>query len=452
MRLERPIRTVRRFRIEKSDLLLTVAFHTLGCKVNQYDSEAMLEAFQNAGYTAVSFSDKADVYVVNTCTVTGTGDKKSLQLSRRCLRLHPESQLIVAGCLAQRMGKELLKMGARLVIGTQNRSQVVKLYEKAMAENLRICAVSALENAVYEPLTVLAQEERTRATLKIQEGCDRFCTYCIIPSVRGPIRSRPLDDVVKEAKTLSENGYPELVLTGIHLSSYGRDLTENVDLSDVITALNRLPHVKRIRLGSLEPNLITEAFMQKISQCEKLCPQFHPALQSGCDTVLHRMGRRYNITMFEKAVQHIRNAYPHAALTTDIIAGFPGETEEEHQATLETLKKIGFAKVHVFPYSIREGTKAASFPGQLEKRVKERRAHEIAAIGEESAEIYRQSFIGKTCPVLFETPQEGYTPEYIRVEAANGVAGQIQDVIITKTIQDGLYGERSNKNERLLIL
>lgn len=427
--------------------MLKVAFHTLGCKVNQYDSEAMLELFLKAGYTAVPFNEKADVYVVNTCTVTGTGDKKSLQISRRTLRLHPESQLIITGCLAQRMGKELLQMGARLVIGTQNRAQVVTLFEKAMAENLQICAVEALENAIYEPLAVFKQEERTRATLKIQEGCDRHCTYCIIPSVRGPIRSRPLEAVVKEAAALSENGYPELVLTGIHLSSYGRDLEADVDLADAVLALNALPRVKRIRLGSLEPNLITDSFMQKLSKAKKLCPQFHPALQSGSDPVLARMGRRYNMQMFLTAVSLIRKYYPHAALTTDIIAGFPGETEEEHMETLESIKKIGFSKVHVFPYSIREGTKAASFPGQIEKQVKERRAHEIATIGDQSATAYRQGFLGEICPVLFETETEGYTPEYIRVEAPNGAAGQIQNVLITKTIPDGLYGERSDNNE-----
>ncbi len=432
--------------------MLTVAFHTLGCKVNQYDSEAMLEAFLKAGYTAVPFNERADVYVVNTCTVTSTGDKKSLQISRRTLRLHPESQLIVAGCLAQRMGPELLQMGARLVIGTQNRSQVVALYEKAMGENIRICAVAALENALFEPLTVAAQEERTRATLKIQEGCDRHCTYCIIPSVRGPVRSRGLKAIVDEAAVLSENGYQELVLTGIHLSSYGRDLEENVDLGDVVTALNALPHVRRIRLGSLEPNLITRDFMEKISACEKLCPQFHPALQSGCDTVLNRMGRRYNMDMFFNAVALIRQYYPHGALTTDVIAGFPSETEEEHRKTLESLEAIGFAKIHVFPYSIREGTKAASMAGQLPKEIKERRAHEIAHLGDGTATRYRESFIGKTCQVLFETELEngyfeGYTPEYIRVEAKNGIPGQIQPVFITGLVPEGLYGERRNGNE-----
>ena len=431
--------------------MLKIAFHTLGCKVNQYDSEAMLELFLKAGYTAVPFSDKADVYVVNTCTVTGTGDKKSLQISRRTLRLHPDSQLIIAGCLAQRMGKALLQMGARLVIGTQNRGQIVTLFEKAMAENLRICAVAALEETIYEPLAVSKQEERTRATLKIQEGCDRHCTYCIIPSVRGPIRSRRLEDVLAEAAALSENGYSELVLTGIHLSSYGRDLQGDIDLSDAMLGLNALPHVKRIRLGSLEPNLITEAFMRKLSKAEKLCPQFHPALQSGSNAVLNRMGRRYNMEMFTKAIQLIREYYPHAALTTDIIAGFPGETEEEHEETLEALKEIGFAKVHVFPYSIREGTKAASFSGQLSKQVKDRRAREITAIGEESAEAFRQTFVGKVRPVLFETRLEngcfeGYTPEYLRVEAKNATPGSIQNIRITKTIPDGLYGERSDHN------
>lgn len=426
--------------------MLSVAFHTLGCKVNQYDSQAMLEAFEAAGYTAVPFSGKADVYVVNTCTVTGTGDKKSLQISRRIRRIHPQSELIVAGCLAQKMGEALLQMGARLVIGTQNRAQIVTLFERAMADNTRICAVGSLENAVFEPLHVHSQEERTRAVLKIQEGCDRHCTYCIIPSVRGPIRSRPLSDVISEAQRLAQAGYREVVLTGIHLSSYGRDFSDGTRLQDAIKALNAIPGVQRIRLGSLEPNLITKDFVQAVKDCEKLCPQFHPSLQSGCDTVLNRMGRRYNMAMFLRAVAFIREAFPDAALTTDIIAGFPGETEDEHSETLRMLEAIGFAKLHVFPYSAREGTPAATFSGQLPKEAKERRAREIIALGEKMAAQYRRRFIGTVQPVLFEAALEdgsfeGYTREYVRVIAQGAVPGQIAQVHIQGECLDGLEGQ-----------
>ena len=310
--------------------MLTIAFHTLGCKVNQYDTQAMLEAFQAAGYEVVPFDQKADVYVVNTCTVTGTGDKKSLQTVRRVTRLHPGSQVIIAGCLAQRLGEKLMETGARLIIGTQHRNNVVALFEKAVAEGIQLCAVDSLQAVPYESLSTHSQQEHTRAVLKIQEGCDRHCTYCIIPSVRGPIRSRPLADVVDEARRLSEAGFSELVLTGIHLTSYGRDHSDTIRLADVVVALNALPKVSRIRLGSLEPTLITPEFIAKVKPCQKLCPQFHLALQSGSDTVLARMARRYNMAMYMKAVALLKEAWPMAAFTTDILTGFPGETQQEY--------------------------------------------------------------------------------------------------------------------------
>ncbi|MBQ7850861.1 MAG: MiaB/RimO family radical SAM methylthiotransferase, partial [Clostridia bacterium] len=308
----------------------TVAFHTLGCKVNQYDTQAMLEKFRAAGYEVVPFEGEANVYVINTCTVTGTGDKKSMQLTRRLRREHPDSQIILAGCLAQRKGKELLETGARLIIGTQHRNEVVTLLEKAVAEGTAISAVNELnETTPFEELSIASQDEHTRATLKIQEGCNNHCTYCIIPSVRGPIRSRPLAEITAETKRLAAAGFTEIVLTGIHLSSYGKDWKDGTTLLDAIRAVHAVEGVQRIRLGSLEPTIATEEFARTLAMMTKVCPQFHLALQSGSDTVLARMARRYNMRMYMEAVANLRAAFPMAAFTTDVLTAFPGETEEE---------------------------------------------------------------------------------------------------------------------------
>ena len=333
----------------------TVAFHTLGCKVNQYDTQAMLEKFKAAGYTVVPFDGPADVYVLNTCTVTGTGDKKSMQLTRRLRRQSPNSELVLCGCLAQRMGAELLSTGARLILGTQRRAEVVELLEQAVREGKQICAVEALTQAPFESLTITEQEEHTRAILKIQEGCNNHCTYCIIPSVRGPIRSRPLAEIRTEAERLAAAGFTELVLTGIHLSSYGRDLRDGTTLLDAISQVQAAEGVRRIRLGSLEPTIATPEFASALRQMDKVCPQFHLALQSGSDTVLARMARRYNSRMYLTGVENLRREFPEAAFTTDVLTGFPGETEAEYEETRAMIERVGFAKIHVFPYSQRAG-------------------------------------------------------------------------------------------------
>ena len=427
----------------------TVAFHTLGCKVNQYDTQAMLELFRAAGYAVVPFSENADVYVVNTCTVTGTGDKKSMQLARRLRREHPESEIILCGCLAQRKGEALLDTGARLILGTQRRGEVVTLLEKAVREGVQICAVDALTTQTpFESLTITDQEDHTRAILKIQEGCNNRCTYCIIPSVRGPIRSRPLEEVAAEARRLAEAGFRELVLTGIHLSSYGRDLEGGVTLLDAIRAVQDTPGVLRIRLGSLEPTIATEEFAARLAAMDKVCPQFHLALQSGSDTVLARMARRYNTRMYRAAVENLRRAFPHAAFTTDVLTGFPGETEEEYRQTRDMIRLVGYAKIHVFPYSQREGTPAAAMPGQLSAAEKERRARELIALGEETALAYREGWLGQTAPVLLEEQDAqgcwlGYTPEYIQVTVPNDPAcrqGALVNVALTSLAEGGMAG------------
>ena len=426
----------------------TVAFHTLGCKVNQYDTQAMLEKFRAAGYEMVPFESAADVYVINTCTVTGTGDKKSLQLTRRLRREHPESAIVLAGCLAQRKGSELLETGAKLIIGTQHRDQVVELLEKAITDG-PVSAVNELNAATpFEELTITTQDEHTRATLKIQEGCNNHCTYCIIPSVRGPIRSRSIDNIREETKRLVEAGYTELVLTGIHLSSYGRDLGDSSTLLDAIRAVHEVEGVQRIRLGSLEPTIATVEFSQALAAMPKVCPQFHLALQSGSNTVLARMARRYNMTMYMQAVANLRAAFPMAAFTTDVLTCFPGETEEEYQETRQVIRDVGYAKIHVFPYSPREGTKAAVMPGHLTKAVKERRTRELIALGEETAAAYQAQWVGKESTVLIEEKigslWHGYTPEYIPVTIADCpacVPGRIVTVRLTNPTAEGMTGE-----------
>lgn len=427
----------------------TVAFHTLGCKVNQYDTQAMLERFRAAGYAVVPFDGDADVYVLNTCTVTGTGDKKSMQLTRRLRREHPLSEIVLCGCLAQRKGSDLLPTGARLILGTQRRSEVVTLLEKAVRDNVRLCAVDALTSSTpFEELTITDQEDHTRAILKIQEGCNNRCTYCIIPSVRGPIRSRPPEDISREAARLAAAGFRELVLTGIHLSSYGRDLADGSTLLSAIERVQAVPGVLRIRLGSLEPTVATPEFAARLKAMDKVCPQFHLALQSGSDTVLARMARQYNTRMYLEGVANLRAEFPRAAFTTDILTGFPGETEDEYEETREMIRHVGFAKIHVFPYSPREGTKAAAMAGQLPGEVKENRARQLIALGEETARRYREAWLGETVPVLLEEPCEtgfaGYTPEYIRVETPLTPLcrqGALVSVRLTALLPEGMRGE-----------
>jgi len=406
--------------------MLTVGYHTLGCKVNQYDTQAMEELLSAAGFHTVPFAGDADVYLVNTCTVTGTGDKKSLQLARRLKREHPGCILVLCGCLAQLKGSELLKAGADLVIGTQYRSSVVSLLRQVIDTGKPISAVEPLpENMPYEPLHVTSHEDRTRAVIKIQEGCRNRCSYCIIPDVRGPIRSRPLEDIRSEAESLARAGFREVVLTGIHISSYGKDTDSALTICDVLSTLERTDGILRVRLGSLEPNIATAAFAQELRQYSKLCPQFHLALQSGSDSVLRRMRRQYRMDGYYRAVEHLRSVFPLAALTTDILTGFPGETEKEYEETREAIRKVGFARIHVFPYSPRPGTPAADMPGQLDEAVKQSRSRELIALGKEVSFCYQRQWIGRETLVLPEEKAEGYwegySPEYLRVRLEAGM-------------------------------
>ena len=401
-----------------------IATYTLGCKVNQYDTEAMLEAFERAGYAAVPFQQEADVYLINTCTVTGTGDQKSLKTVRRVAREHPDCAIVVCGCLAQREAESLLQMdNVMLVVGVQRRGEVVALLERALSEGKPVNAVSPLRGAAFESLFVSRHEGKTRATMKIQEGCDRYCAYCIIPSVRGPVRSMPLADVRAEAERLARAGYREIVVTGIHLASYGRGTGDS--LVDAIRAVHDTQGVARVRLGSLEPVVATPEFARALGEMPGIMRQFHLCLQSGSAGVLKRMRRRYTPEEYLRAVENLREYMPDCALTTDVIAGFPGETEREFQETLDFIRAARLARIHVFPYSRRAGTVADALPDHVPEDVKHARAKKLIEAGNLLEREYVSGMIGTVQSVLFEQPAgepgcgmaEGYTGQYIRVRA-----------------------------------
>ena len=422
----------------------TVAFYTLGCKVNQYDAQAMTELFLQAGYAVRPFGQPVDVNVVLTCVVTAVGEQKSRQMLHRVRREQPDSQLVAAGCLAQKDADKLKDLGARLIIGNQHREQVVSLLHQAIDEYAQICAVEDVRRLPYEELEISRQEGRTRAVMKIQEGCDRFCSYCIIPHVRGGIRSRTPEAIRREAERLVAAGYQELVLTGIHLSSYGRDLSQ-ASLLDAIKAA-AVPGLPRLRLGSLEPVVATENFVQALAQVQAVCPQFHLSLQSGSDSVLERMRRRYTAAEFEAAANRLRAAFPGCALTTDVIAGFPGESEAEFEAGLAFCKKIGFAKMHVFPFSRRAGTVADKMPGQLTKVVKAARAKKLQELDNVLSANFREGMLGSLQPVLFETcdaqgTAQGSTPNGMVVQVAGATINRIQLVRLTSLLADGFIGQ-----------
>ncbi|MDR2514288.1 MAG: tRNA (N(6)-L-threonylcarbamoyladenosine(37)-C(2))-methylthiotransferase MtaB [Christensenellaceae bacterium] len=420
----------------------TVGFMTLGCKANQYDSEAMLEAFRRAGYAPREFHEFCDVYLVNSCVVTGTGESKSMKFVRQAFRKNPGAEIIVAGCMAQQKGEKLFLPGVRLVLGNARRGEVVALLEEAIAQGVSLCAVENLSSQPFENLEIEASEGHSRAMLKIQEGCENHCSYCIIPSVRGPLRSRPLASIRAEARRLSGAGFFEIVATGIHLSSYGLDLRDGSTLLDAVSALHEAPGLRRIRLGSLEPGFITRESARALSAFEKLCPQFHLSLQSGSDGVLKRMRRQYGTARFKEAVAALREFFPGCAITSDLICGFPGESEEDFLKTLAFCQQIGFSRLHVFPYSRREGTPAASFPGQLPKALRQARAHALIALGEELENAYAQSFVGKQVEVLCEEGGCGYTREYLRLRFPPGPKpGQILRARVLSASGPLLLGE-----------
>ncbi len=419
----------------------SAAVATLGCKVNQCEGQSISELFEKAGYIIKPFSQPADVYIINTCSVTAMAESKSRKLIHRAHLKNPDALIIITGCYSQRVGGELLKLpGVKIVSGNAGKGRLIELAEEYFKTGRSIQAVTDISaQTQYEELPLSRHDSRARGYIKIQDGCGNYCAYCIIPYVRGPSRSRPLDDVIREGRRLAEMHYAELVLGGIQLSAYGRDLPGRPDLIDVIAGLSDIEGIKRIRLGSLEPLLIDEDFACRLSRFETLCPQFHLSLQSGSDSVLRRMNRKYDTKQYERAVACLRSYFDNPAITTDIITGFPGESGEEFEHTLAFMKKIGFASVHVFAYSRRAGTAADKLPGQINPEVKKERSRILIEQAENDAQRYRKSFDGKIRPVLFETyisgMLRGLTPEHLEVSVPCGenLAGRIMDVRLIET-------------------
>lgn len=424
-----------------------VAFHTLGCKVNQYDTQAMQEKFEQNGYEVTDFNDIADVYVINTCTVTSLGDRKSRQMIRRAYRRNPNAVIAVVGCYAQTAPEEILDIpGVDLVLGTRDRNRIVEYVEKVKDTGKPINVIQdIMETKEFEEMPISSYDEKTRAVLKIQEGCDRYCSYCIIPYARGPVRSRKPEDVIRQVHKLVESGFQEFVLTGIHVASYGKDLN-NVNLLSLIEDISKIEGVERIRLGSLEPTLLTEDFVKAIKDMPKVCRHYHLSLQSGHDETLKRMNRKYNTKQYREIVDRLRKYIPDVAITTDIMVGFPGETQEEFEGTREFVKSIRFSRIHVFKYSPREGTPAARYKDQVPENIKEIRSRELIALGKEMEIEYLRGFVGKEELVLFEEESkdkkgwyEGYTDHYIRVAVQynDSLIGNIVPVKLEK-IEDGV--------------
>lgn len=429
-----------------------VALHNLGCKVNAYETEAMQEILEQNGYEIVPFEEKADAYIVNTCSVTNMADKKSRQMLHRAKKMNPEAVVIAAGCYVQSAGEKLLKdTSVDILIGNNEKVNLPSILENWEKEHKPLYVHDLTREHTYEELTLSHTAGHTRAFMKIQDGCNQFCTYCIIPYTRGRVRSRRLSDIVAEAGRLAENGYQEVVLTGIHLDSYGTDLEEHENLLTVIQEIAKIDGIKRIRLGSLEPRIMTEEFVTGLAAEEKLCPHFHLSLQSGCDATLKRMNRRYSAEEFRQCCERLRRHFDDPALTTDVIVGFPGETEEEFTATVEFLKDICFYETHVFKYSRRKGTKADRMPDQIPEQIKNERSDVLLALTEKNSGEYRKKLLGRTVKVLLEeestiggtTYLTGHTREYVKVAVApeTAAAGEIIDVKVTGLLKDMVLGE-----------
>lgn len=426
-----------------------VCFVTLGCKVNQTESEAVAQLFREAKYLVVDSSEEADVVVVNTCTVTNTGDSKSRRVIRRMIRKHPESVVVVMGCYAQTAPGEVLGIeGVDLVLGTQDRMKMLEWIEQVKVERRPQNAVHEIwEAEEFEELPQLSEEHRARALLKIQEGCNQFCTYCIIPYARGPLRSRLPENTLAEARQLVEAGHPEIVLTGIHTGYYGQDLKEEWNLARLVRELVKIPGLSRLRLSSIEPMEYTPELIESIISSDKVCPHLHMPLQSGSDRILTRMNRPYTLNEYRGLLERLRQRIPNLAVTTDIIAGFPGETEEDHASTLEFVKSCGFSGINVFPYSKRKGTPAADYPDQVSNQLKEQRVKDLLLVARVSQEEFVGHFIGKPVEVLIEwiDPQGcaiGHTPHYIQVQIPASEDGKpwASRRFVTVVLEEGMVG------------
>jgi len=427
----------------------SVSFCTLGCKVNQYETEAMTKLFINAGYEVKEFGEKCDIYVINTCTVTSMGDRKSRQMIHRAIKQNPNGLVAVVGCYSQVSPDEVKKIdGVGLVLGTKERSHIVELCEQRLKENeQKVIVTDIMKQREYEDMWVSSYSSKTRAFVKIEDGCTEFCTYCIIPYARGPVRSRSLESIVGEVKALSKNGFSEIVLTGIHLASYGKDLKEYT-LLDVIKEVSKIDGIKRVRLGSIEPRILTEDFISEISKIDKMCNHFHIALQSGCDETLKRMNRKYTTAEYKNSVELVRKYFDNPAIATDIMVGFPGETEEEFSSSVNFAVELGLADAHVFAYSNRKGTKADKMENQVEKSVKERRSKEMIAALKTTQRAYLEGYVGKNCEVLFEQEvkpgmYEGHMTNYVKVhmKSQEDLSGKFKNVSISHIKGDCLMAD-----------
>lgn len=408
----------------------SVAFYTLGCKVNAYETEAIWHMFEKAGYERVDFEREADVYVINTCTVTHTGDKKSRQIIRRAVRNNPEATVVVTGCYAQTSPADILNIpGVDIVVGTQGRDRLLEYVETVQRTRQPLNAVTnIMKTRTYEPLEIAKYTERTRAFLKIQEGCNNFCTFCIIPWAKGLSRSRQPEDVLKEAQRLADNGYKEVVLTGIHTGGYGEDL-EGYTLAHLLRDLSRIEGLERIRISSIEASQITEEVLEAFASTDKLCRHFHVPLQAGSDPVLKRMRRKYTTDAFARNLERVRQIFPDAAITTDLIVGFPGETEAMFLEGYRFVEAMGFSELHVFPYSKRSGTPAARYTDQVDEEVKRGRVLKMLGLNEQLKRRYRERFLGSVLTVI---PEGRYTERLSEGEdAASSVAMPSDDVLLS---------------------
>lgn len=427
----------------------SVAFHNLGCKVNSYEMEVMQQNLVKKGYFVVPFDSKADIYVINTCTVTNMADRKSRQMIHRAKKLNPEATVVAVGCYVQTDNEDILRdLSVDLAIGNNRKSQLVEILEEYLDKKERSCHIINIgEEKIYESMQMEKTSEHQRAFIKVQDGCNQFCSYCIIPYARGRIRSRELEDTLKEVRGLADKGYKEVVLNGIHLSSYGMtggtDFRESKLLS-LVQAVNEIPGIERIRLGSLEPRIITQDFVEGLRKCDKICPHFHLSLQSGCDGVLQRMNRKYTSAEYRDGVKLLRKYFDRPAITTDVIVGFPGETEEEFHVTKDFLKEISFYEMHIFKYSMRKGTVAAAMEGQIPEPIKTTRSNELIMLGDEMSKAFREDRIGEETEVLFEEIKKignreymiGHTREYIMVASDNTdiIPGTVQKVSLQRML------------------
>lgn len=395
-----------------------VAFITLGCKVNQYETNGMAQRLKESGYEIVDHNEKSDIYIINTCTVTNMSDRKSRQMLRKTKEKNPEAKVIAVGCYAQVAKKELEKIEEiDLILGNEEKKDIVKYCEDLSKKDIELTDV--MHKKEFGEFGDITYTEKTRAVIKVQDGCDRFCSYCIIPYARGRVRSRKPEHVISEITKISKKGIKEVVITGIHIASYGKDFKEKYELIDLLEEINKIEGIKRIRLGSIEPLLITEEFIERLSKLDKICDHFHLSLQSGCNETLKRMNRRYSVEQFREIVKIIRNKYNNANLTTDIIVGFPEETEEEFKTTYEFLKEINFYKMHIFKYSQRKGTVAAKMK-QIDPKIKEERSKILLELSDKNEDKYNKEYVGKQVEVLWEEEKngiiKGHTKNYVLVE------------------------------------